>query len=78
MARFGKPALFNTDQGSQFTSMTFTSVLLREEIAISMDGRGTWRDNMMVERLWRSVKYDEVYLRATAGSAKPARRSVVI
>jgi len=59
LARFGKPEIFNTDQGSQFTS-----VLLREKIAISMDGRGAWRDNVVVERLWRSVKYEEVYLRA--------------
>jgi putative transposase len=66
LARFGKPDIFNTDQGSQFTSMAFTSVLLREEIAISMDGRGAWRDNVVVERLWRSVKYEEVYLRAYA------------
>ncbi|WP_336953334.1 IS3 family transposase [Sphingobium aromaticivastans] len=64
LARYGKPTIFNTDQGSQFTSLAFTSVLLREEIAISMDGRGAWRDNVVVERLWRSVKYEEVYLRA--------------
>lgn len=66
LTRFGKPEIFNTDQGSQFTSHAFTSVLLREEIAISMDGRGAWRDNVMVERLWRSVKYEEVYLHAYA------------
>src|SRR4029079_16296914 len=66
LARFGKPEIFNTGQGSQFTSQAFTSVLLREEIAISMDGRGAWRDNVVVERLWRSVKYEEVYLRAYA------------
>jgi putative transposase len=60
LARFGKPEIFNTDQGSQFTSMAFTGVLLREKIAISMDGRGAWRDNVVVERLWRSVKYEEV------------------
>lgn len=64
LARYGKPEIFNTDQGSQFTSHAFTSVLHREEIAISMDGRGAWRDNVVVERLWRSVKYEEVYLRA--------------
>ena len=64
LARYGKPQIFNTDQGSQFTSMAFTGVLLREEIAISMDGRGAWRDNVIVERLWRSVKYEEVYLKA--------------
>ena len=61
LARFGKPDIFNTDQGSQFTSIAFTSVLHREKIAISMDGRGAWRDNVFVERLWRSVKYEEVY-----------------
>jgi putative transposase len=54
----------NTDQGSQFTSAAFTSLLLENDIAISMDGRGAWRDNVFVERLWRSVKYEEVYLRA--------------
>ena len=66
LARYGKPEIFNTDQGSQFTSLAFTSVLRREDIAISMDGRGAWRDNVVVERLWRSVKYEEVYLRAYA------------
>jgi putative transposase len=64
LARFGKPEIFNTDQGSQFTSIAFTGVLEREKIAISMDGRGCWRDNVFVERLWRSVKYEEVYLHA--------------
>ena len=64
LTRFGKPDIFNTDQGSQFTSADFTGVLKREEIAISMDGKGCWRDNVFVERLWRSVKYEEVYLRA--------------
>jgi putative transposase len=54
----------NTDQGSQFTSASFTGLLLDNKIAISMDGRGSWRDNVFVERLWRSVKYEEVYLRA--------------
>ena len=53
LARYGKPEIFNTDQGSQFTSQAFTGVLLREKIAISMDGRGAWRDNVIVERLWR-------------------------
>jgi putative transposase len=66
IARYGRREIFNTDQGSQFTSMVFTSVLLREKIAISMDGRGAWRDNVVVERLWRSVKYEEVYLKAYA------------
>jgi len=75
LARFGKPEIFNTDQGSQFTRMAFTSVLLGEEIAISMDGRGAWRDNVVVERLWRSVKYEEVYLRAYAAVSE-ARSSI--
>jgi putative transposase len=64
LAQHGKPEIFNTDQGSQFTSSAFTGLLLENEIAISMDGRGSWRDNVFVERLWRSVKYEEVYLRA--------------
>jgi putative transposase len=64
IARYGKPEVFNTDQGSQFTSQAFTSVLREAGIAISMDGRGAWRDNVFVERLWRSVKYEEIYLRA--------------
>jgi len=64
LARYGKPTIFNTDQGSQFTSTDFTGLLLESKIAISMDGRGAWRDNVFVERLWRSVKYEEVYLRA--------------
>jgi putative transposase len=64
MARHGKPAIFNTDQGSQFTSHEFTSVLLSAGISISMDGKGAWRDNVFVERFWRSIKYEEVYLKA--------------
>jgi putative transposase len=64
LARHGKPDIFNSDQGSQFTSQDFTKVLLDREIKISMDGKGAWRDNVFVERLWRSVKYEEVYLRA--------------
>ncbi len=64
LTRYGCPEIFNTDQGSQFTSHNFTSVLLKNEIAISMDGKGAWRDNVFVERLWRSIKYEEVYLRA--------------
>ena len=75
LTRFGAPEIFNTDQGSQFTSMAFTTILLREKIAISMDGRGAWRDNVFVERLWRSVKYEEVYLRAY-GSVSDARTSL--
>ncbi len=64
LARHGRPGIFNTDQGSQFTSGAFTDVLLESGIAISMDGKGAWRDNVFVERLWRSVKYEEVYLKA--------------
>ena len=64
LAHHGKPEIFNSDQGSQFTSADFTGLLLERGIAISMDGRGAWRDNVFVERLWRSVKYEEVYLRA--------------
>src|SRR5881392_1644379 len=64
LARHGKPDIFNTDQGSQFTGAAFTGVLASHGIAISMDGKGAWRDNVFVERLWRSVKYEEVYLRA--------------
>lgn len=64
IARHGKPDIFNTDQGSQFTSAAFTGMLTDNGIAISMDGKGAWRDNVFVERLWRSVKYEEVYLRA--------------
>lgn len=75
LARHGRPEIFNTDQGSQFTSIAFTSVLQREKIAISMDGRGAWRDNVVVERLWRTVKYEEVYLRAY-GAVSEARASI--
>ena len=64
LARHGRPGIFNTDQGSQFTSGAFTDVLRESGIAISMDGKGAWRDNVFVERLWRSVKYEEVYLKA--------------
>jgi len=64
LVRHGTPEIFNTDQGSQFTSEDFTDVLLERGIRISMDGRGRWIDNVFVERLWRSVKYEEVYLKA--------------
>jgi putative transposase len=64
LAKHGRPDIFNTDQGSQFTSAEFTGVLIKNGIAISMDGKGSWCDNVFVERLWRSVKYEEVYLRA--------------
>ena len=63
-ARFGIPEIVNTDQGSQFTAEEFTSVVLGRGAKLSMDGRGAWRDNVFVERLWRSVKYERVYLRA--------------
>jgi putative transposase len=75
LARHGKPAIFNTDQGSQFTSQDFTGVLLKAGIAISMDGKGSWRDNVFVERLWRSIKYEEVYLNAY-NSVGEARASI--
>ena len=64
LARHGRPKIFNTDQGSQFTSAALTGVRSDRAIRISMDGRGSWRDNVLVERLWCSVKYEEVYLRA--------------
>lgn len=64
LARYGKPEILNTDQGSQFTGAAFTGALAENGIMISMDGKGAWRDNVFVERLWRSVKYEEVYLRA--------------
>lgn len=62
--RHGTPSIFNTDQGAQFTGEDFLSVLEQHKIRISMDGKGRWRDNVFVERLWRSVKYEEVYLKA--------------
>lgn len=64
LVRYGAPEIMNTDQGSQFTSMSFTQLLKDNDIRISMDGKGCWRDNVFVERLWRSVKYEEVYLHA--------------
>jgi putative transposase len=64
LTRHGRPDIFNTDQGSQFTSGDFIDTLLANGIAISMDGKGAWRDNVFVERIWRSVKYEEVYLKA--------------
>ena len=64
LTRFGKPEIFNTDQGSQFTSTDFTGVLRDAEVRISMDGRGRWMDNVFIERLWRSLKYECVYLNA--------------
>ena len=64
IARYGTPEIFNTDQGSQFTSAEFTGLLKEHGVRISMDGKGCWRDNVFVERLWKSVKYEEVYLKA--------------
>jgi putative transposase len=64
IARFGKPEIFNTDQGSQFTSFAFTNTLKDADIRISMDGRGRWMDNVFIERLWRSLKYECVFLNA--------------
>jgi putative transposase len=75
LACHGKPEIFNTDQGSQFAGAAFTGVLIKNEIAVSMDGKGAWRDNVFVERLWRSVKYEEVYLRAYEG-VSDARASI--
>src|SRR5687767_9774429 len=72
LAKYGKPEIFNTDQGSQFTSAEFTDLLKRHGIAISMDSKGAWRDNVFVERLWKTIKYEEVYLHAydTVADAK--------
>ena len=62
VGRYGPPEIFNTDQGCQFTSLEFTGLLTHHGIQISMDGKGCWRDNVFVERLWKSIKYEEVYL----------------
>ena len=64
--KYGIPEIFNTDQGSQFTSTAFTSILESHSIQISMDGRGRWADNVFVERLWRTIKYEEVYIKSYA------------
>ena len=77
ITKYGAPEIFNTDQGSQFTSEEFTGVLKREGIQISMDGKGRWVDNVFVERLWRSVKYEEVYLKAY-DNVRHARQSLDI
>jgi putative transposase len=66
LARFGVPEIFNTDQGSQFTSTAFTGVLAEAGVRISMDGRGRWMDNVFIERLWRSLKYEDIYLKGYA------------
>ena len=72
VVRYGTPEIFNTDQGCQFTSLEFTGLLTTHGIQISMDGKGCWRDNVFVERLWKSIKYEEVYLHAyeTVGAAQ--------
>ena len=75
LARYGRPEIFNTDQGSQFTCREFVGLLQANDIAISMDGKGAWRDNIIVERLWRTVKYEEVYLKAYESVAQ-ARSSI--
>ncbi len=77
IAVYGAPEIFNTDQGSQFTSVAFTDVLKNHDIKISMDGKGRWMDNVFVERLWRSLKYEEVYLKAYDSVAE-ARKSIVV
>ena len=63
LARFGRPEIFNTDQGSQFTSAAFTGTLAAAGVRISMDGRGRWMDNVFIERLWRSLKHEDIYLK---------------
>ena len=68
LSRYGQPEIFNTDQGSQFTSDAFTGTLKRHGVTISMDGKGRCMDNIFVERLWRSLKYEEVYLNAYASA----------
>lgn len=75
LARFGTPEIFNTDQGAQFTDAEFTGKLIEHHIAISMDGKGRWIDNVFIERLWRSVKYEDVYLKAYS-SLSEARHSL--
>ena len=74
LARHGPPDIFNTDQGSQFTSIAFTQVLKDAKIAISMDGRGAWRDNVFVEKLWRTIKYEAIYM-PTATFPRPGQQS---
>lgn len=73
--RYGLPDIVNTDQGSQFTAGAFTDAVLGRQVRLSMDGKGAWRDNVFVERVWRSIKYEEVYLKAYE-SVSHARRSI--
>jgi len=75
LARFGRPEIFNTDQGSQFTGAAFTGVLTTAGVKISMDGRGRWMDNVFIERLWRSLKYEDVYLKGYA-DGREARQGI--
>jgi putative transposase len=70
ITKYGCPDIFNTDQGSQFTAESFTNTLHSNGIAISMDGKGRWRDNVFIERLWKSVKYEDIYLKAYASMAE--------
>jgi putative transposase len=74
LAKYGAPEIFNTDQGAQFTSNDFTQVLESQGVRISMDGKGRWVDNVFVERLWRSLKYEEVYLHAYGAIAEAKTR----
>ena len=73
LAKFGRPEIFNTDQGSQFPSAAFTEALAKAGVAISMDGRGRWMDNVFIERLWRSLKYEDVYLKGYADGREALR-----
>jgi putative transposase len=75
LARFGKPEIFNTDQGSQFSSAVFTGTLAAAGVRISMDGRGRWMDNVFIERLWRSLKYEDVYLKGY-GDGREAKAGI--
>jgi putative transposase len=75
LARYGAPRIFNTDQGSQFTSEAFTGRLIAAGVAISMDGRGRFLDNIFIERLWRSIKYEEIHLKAYA-NGREARAGI--
>lgn len=77
LARYGAPQIFNTDQGAQFTSTDFTEVLEAAGVRISMDGKGRWVDNVFVERLWRNLKYEDIYLKAY-GSIAEANRGIGI
>ena len=76
LARFGRPEIFNTDQGSQFTSAAFTGTLTATGVRISMDGRGRWMDNVFIERLWRSLKYEDLYLKAYADGGAARHRGM--